>query len=69
MSAPAPLFLLSTVMSQYKKKDHCMEDLSSVNQVLNMITITSGNFFNTDCDAVDYLTAQILSYLTADLND
>jgi hypothetical protein len=44
-------------------------DLSSVNQVFNMTTVTSGNFFNTDCDVVDYSTAHILSYLVAGLND
>jgi hypothetical protein len=43
-------------------------DLSSVNQVFNMTTITSGSFFNTNCD-VDYLMAYILSYLVAGLND
>jgi hypothetical protein len=37
-------------------------DLCSVNQVFNMTTITSGNFFNTNCD-VDYSPAHILSYL------
>jgi hypothetical protein len=29
----------------------------------------SGNFFNTKYDAVDYLTAHILIYLVAGLND
>jgi hypothetical protein len=43
----------------YKKKDHCM-DIYSVNQVFNMTTITSGNFFNTNCDDVDYYKAHIL---------
>jgi hypothetical protein len=33
------------------------------NQVFNMATIMSGNFFNMNCDAVDHLTAHILSYL------
>jgi hypothetical protein len=38
-------------------------DVSSVNQVFNMTIITSGNFFNTNCDVVDYSTTHILSYL------
>jgi hypothetical protein len=29
----------------------------------------SGNFFNTNCDAVDYSTAHNLSYLVAGLNN
>jgi hypothetical protein len=33
-----------------------------------MTTITSGNFFNTTCDA-DYWTAHTLIYLDAGLND
>jgi hypothetical protein len=44
-------------------------DLSSVNQVFSMTTIMCGNFFNTNCDLVDYSTAHILSYLAAGLND
>jgi hypothetical protein len=44
-------------------------DISSVNQALNMTTITSINFFKTNCDVVDDSTAHILSYLTAGLND
>jgi hypothetical protein len=44
-------------------------DLSSVNQMFNMTTITSGSFFSTNCDAVHYSTAHILSYLVAGLND
>jgi hypothetical protein len=44
-------------------------DLSSVNQVFNMTTIMSANFFNTNYDVVDYSTAYILSYLFARLND
>jgi hypothetical protein len=43
-------------------------DLSSVNQVFNMTTIMSGNFFNMNCDVVDYSTAHILSYLIAYLS-
>jgi hypothetical protein len=39
-----------------------------VNQVFFMTTITSRNFFNTNCD-VDYSTAHVLSYLVAGLND
>jgi hypothetical protein len=34
-----------------------------------MTTITSGKFFNIDCDVVDYSMAHILSYLVAGLND
>jgi hypothetical protein len=34
-----------------------------------MTTITSGNFFNKNCDVVEYSTAHILRYLVADLND
>jgi hypothetical protein len=34
-----------------------------------MTTIMSGNFFNTNRDAVDYSTAHILTYLVAGLND
>jgi hypothetical protein len=41
---------------------------SSVNQVFNMTTITSGNFINTNCD-VDYSVAHIISYLIAGLSD
>jgi hypothetical protein len=40
-------------------------DLSPVNEVFTMATITSGSFFNTNCDVVDYSTAHILSYLVA----
>jgi hypothetical protein len=40
-----------------------------VNQVLGMTTITSGNFFNANCDVVDYSTAHILTYLVAGLNE
>jgi hypothetical protein len=36
--------------------------------VFNITTITFGNFFNTNCDIVDYLTAHIPSYLVAGLN-
>jgi hypothetical protein len=43
-------------------------DLSCVPQVFKVTTITSGNFSNTNCD-VYYLTAHVLSYLIADLND
>jgi hypothetical protein len=43
-------------------------DLSSVNQVFNMTTITSSNF-NMNCVIVDYSMAHILSYLVAGLND
>jgi hypothetical protein len=50
---------------QKERKMH--GDSSSLNQVFNMTTITSGNF-NTKCD-VDYSTAHILSYLVAGLND
>jgi hypothetical protein len=34
-----------------------------------MTTITSDNFFSTNCDAVDYSMAHILSYPVAGLND
>jgi hypothetical protein len=34
-----------------------------------MTIITYGKFFNMNCDDVDYLTAYILSYLDAGLND
>jgi hypothetical protein len=34
-----------------------------------MTTITSGNFFNMNCDADDYSMAHIISYLVAGLND
>jgi hypothetical protein len=44
-------------------------DLASVNQVFSMPTITFCNFFNTNCDVVDYSMAHILRYLVADLND
>jgi hypothetical protein len=37
--------------------------------MFNMTTIASGNFFNTDCDDVDYPTVHILSHLVAGLND
>jgi hypothetical protein len=40
-----------------------------MNQVFNMAAITSGNFFNANCDAVDYSTAHIISYLVAGLNN
>jgi hypothetical protein len=40
-----------------------------MHQVLNMITIISGNFFNANCDDVDYSVAHIFSYLVAGLND
>jgi hypothetical protein len=40
-----------------------------MNQLLTMTTITSGNFFNTNSDDVDYSTAHIVSYLVAGLND
>jgi hypothetical protein len=43
-------------------------DLSFVNQMFDMTTITSGNFFNMNYD-VDYSTAHIFSYLVAGLND
>jgi hypothetical protein len=43
--------------------------LFSMNQVFNMTTITSGNFFNTNFDIVEYSTAHVLSYLVADLSD
>jgi hypothetical protein len=42
-------------------------DLSSVNQVFNLITITSGNF-NMNGD-VDYSKVHIFSYLVAGPND
>jgi hypothetical protein len=44
-------------------------EIYPVNQVFNVTTITSGNFFNMNCDVVDYSTAHILSYLFAGLND
>jgi hypothetical protein len=40
-----------------------------MNQVVNMTTITSGNFINTNRDVFDYSTAHILSYLIAGLSD
>jgi hypothetical protein len=44
-------------------------DLSPVNRVLSMTTVTSGNSFNTKCDDVDYSAAHVLSYLAAGLKD
>jgi hypothetical protein len=52
----------------YNTKTNIEEDLFSVNKVFNMTTIMSGNLFDTNCDAVDYLMAQILSYLVVGLN-
>jgi uncharacterized Fe-S cluster-containing radical SAM superfamily protein len=60
------LFQLHT---NIQKKRSLHGDLSSVNQAFNMTTITSGNFFNTNSDAVDYLMAHIVSYFIAGLND
>jgi hypothetical protein len=37
--------------------------------MFNMTTIMPGNFFHMNCDAVDYSTANILSYLVAGPND
>jgi hypothetical protein len=36
---------------------------------MNQAAIMSGSFFNANCDDVDYLTAHILGYLVAGLND
>jgi hypothetical protein len=52
--------------SNIQKERPLNGDLSSVNQVFNMITIMSG-IFNTNCYVVDCLTAHILSYPVADL--
>jgi hypothetical protein len=52
-----------------QKEEPLHGDLSSVNQAFNMTTVTSGNFFSTNCGAVDYATAHILSYPVAGLND
>jgi hypothetical protein len=38
-------------------------DLSSVNLVFNMTTITSNNFFNMNCDVTDYPMAHISSVI------
>jgi hypothetical protein len=63
------IFTSITILETNIQKETPMHtDLSSVNQVFSMTTITSGNFFNTNCD-VDYSTAHILSYLGAGLND
>jgi hypothetical protein len=44
-------------------------DLSYVDQMFNLTTVTPGKFFNTNCDVVDYSMAHTLSYLVAGLND
>jgi hypothetical protein len=64
--------LASSIVSQpitLQKERPLHGDLFPVNQVFNMTTITSGNFFNTNCDVVDYSVAHILSYLMAGLHD
>jgi hypothetical protein len=54
-------FISVTILKTNIQKERPFhEDLSSVNQVFNMTTITSGNFFNTDCDDVRYSAAHIL---------
>jgi hypothetical protein len=60
-----PVFDLSlTILETNIQKERSLHgDLSSVNQVFNVTTITSGNFLNMNCDVVDYLMAHILSYL------
>jgi hypothetical protein len=63
-------FISITILeSKIQKERPLYGDLSSVNEVFNMTTIMSGNFFNTNCDAVDYSIAHTLSYLVADLTD
>jgi hypothetical protein len=47
-----------------QKENPSHGDLSSVNQVFNVTTITSGNFLDTN-----YSTAHILSFLAAGLID
>jgi hypothetical protein len=43
-------------------------DLSYVDQMFNMSTITPGKFFSMNCDVVDYSVAHTFSYLVAGLN-
>jgi D-ribose pyranose/furanose isomerase RbsD len=63
------IFISITIPETNIQKERPLHgDLSSVNQVLNMTTITFDNF-NKNCDVVDYSTAHILSYLVAGLND
>jgi hypothetical protein len=60
---------ITILKTNIQKERPLNADLSSVNQVFNMTTITSLNFFNTNCDVVDYLMAHIFSYVVAGLND
>jgi hypothetical protein len=63
------IFISITVLETNMQKERPLyEDLSSVNQVFNITTITSGNFFNSNCD-VDYSMAHVLSYFVGDLNN
>jgi hypothetical protein len=61
------LFQLTVLETNIQKERPLHGDSSFVNQVFNMTMITSGNFFNTNCD-VDHLTANILIYLVTGLN-
>jgi hypothetical protein len=64
------IFILITIPETNIQKETPLHgDLSSVNQAFNTTAITSGNFFNTNCDVADHSTAHILSYLVAGLND
>jgi hypothetical protein len=63
-----PFISITILETTIQKERPVHGDLSSVNQVFNITTIMSGNFFNTNCDVVDYLMAHILSYLAAGLN-
>jgi hypothetical protein len=63
------IFISITVLETNIQKESPLHgDLSSVNQVFSMSTITFGKLLNTNCDVVDYSTAHLLSYLVAGLN-
>jgi hypothetical protein len=66
------IFISITVLeTNIQKKDHCMKFCPlwiKCSLWPPLWLTTSGNCFSTSCD-VDYLTAHILSYLNAGLND
>jgi hypothetical protein len=56
------------LQTNIQKERPLHRDSSSVNQVFIKITITPRNFFNMNCDAVDYSTAHILSHFVTGLS-
>jgi hypothetical protein len=64
------IFISITILETNIQRERPLHgDLSPVNEVFRVTTITSGNFFNTNCDVVDYSMAHILSYLVAGVHN